>query len=598
MTKRLAAKHIDEAFAVQTGVLPLLLPGSDRHNGDLLVSAATGSGKTLAYMLPLIDGVANDKGNGGMNKLRAIVVVPTRELVNQAKETAEMCAGGLGLQIGVAMGSKALQTEQAELVKTVWRWDPQEHQRILDRGEKKFNEEGELDPEAEKVATALPGHVPDYESAVDILICTPGRLVEHLRHTRGFHLMDCQWLVIDEADRLLDESFQEWVDAVISALDRKPPTSDLVQQLRDSVWCPPPRKNLRKVILSATMTRDLTKLSSLKLSRPKLVVVQGQAETENGVFENGEQDASTLELPERLMEFAIPVGHGSDKPLYLLGLLQQRILPHINWKPQSSNFKKPASSTDSSSESSSDSDSDSDSDSSSDSSSSGSTSESDSESSDDTSDTDSDSSPSPTSTTLPVRSLAPSTTATTSVVAPSILIFTASTESATRLAYLLSQLSPSLSPYITTVTKTTRDPSTRRLLHRLRVSLTSTSKDKASSKPIILISTDLTSRGLDLPLTHIINYDIPTSLPSYIHRAGRTARAGRQGEAWTLFVNREGRWFWGDVARAASVRRERKVQRVGLRWEDGLDGDTQVQEMREKYENALEAMKKKVVGRS
>jgi len=85
---------------------------------------------------------------------------------------------------------------------------------------------------------------------------------------------------------------------------------------------------LTKVVLSATMTRDLAKLGSLKLRRPKLVVVKSDENMPSSLTSNSaaNRDGETFELPSTLKEWAIPVGEGLDKPLYLLGLLQNTIL--------------------------------------------------------------------------------------------------------------------------------------------------------------------------------------------------------------------------------------------------------------------------------
>ncbi|KAJ6160329.1 hypothetical protein N7470_003725 [Penicillium chermesinum] len=64
----------------------------------------------------------------------------------------------------------------------------------------------------------------------------------------------------------------------------------------------------------------------------------------------------------------------------------------------------------------------------------------------------------------------------------------------------------------------------------------------------VIVATDRASRGLDLPsLTHVVNYDVPTSVTTYVHRVGRTARANREGSAWTLVAHREGRWFANEI---------------------------------------------------
>jgi len=157
-----------------------------------------------------------------------------------------------------------------------------------------------------------------------------------------------------------------------------------------------------------------------------------------------------------------------------------------------------------------------------------------------------------------------------------VLIFTKSNETAVRLGRLIALLKPEYSDIIGTLTSTTRS-STRKAF------LNSFSQCKLS----ILVASDLVSRGLDLPnLAHVINYDIPTSLTSYVHRVGRTARAGKQGQAWTLLTNAEARWFWTEIARSNAIQRpgDSKVGRVNI-------DATKFDEARRKgYEDALEAL--------
>ena len=67
---------------------------------------------------------------------------------------------------------------------------------------------------------------------MDILICTPGRLVDHLSSTRNFTLHHVRFLVIDEADRLLDQSYHGWLGKVLKAAYNKQSTSGFIQSDR------------------------------------------------------------------------------------------------------------------------------------------------------------------------------------------------------------------------------------------------------------------------------------------------------------------------------------------------------------------------------
>ena len=91
----------------------------------------------------------------------------------------------------------------------------------------------------------------------------------------------------------------------------------LLEGLRDRE----PQNRVRKVILSATMTRDLTKLASLKLNRPTLVAVV-EPQNEDVDVGNNESTVGVL-LPDTLKESAVPVGDGSEKPIQLLQLLHE-----------------------------------------------------------------------------------------------------------------------------------------------------------------------------------------------------------------------------------------------------------------------------------
>ena len=157
-----------------------------------------------------------------------------------------------------------------------------------------------------------------------------------------------------------------------------------------------------------------------------------------------------------------------------------------------------------------------------------------------------------------------------------VLVFTKSNETAVRLGRLLALLNPSYSAIIGTLTSTTSTSSRRKTIHLFN-----------AAKLSILVASDLVSRGLDLPnLAHVINYDIPSSITNYVHRVGRTARAGKKGSAWTMFTSMEGRWFWNEIGRSNDIVRQpgTKISRVNIDAEDFGD------EARGRYEVALEEL--------
>jgi ATP-dependent RNA helicase DDX51/DBP6 len=555
---------LEKTLPIQSAVIPLLANGSTRYDGDLAVAAATGSGKTLAYVLPIVEALRNL----AVTKLRGVIIVPTRELVKQVQETFNMCSEGTNLRAAIALGSKSVKEEAEALIESYEVYDPEayaeQQSKMVDWTDFSVLE---LFERVKDGARQAPDHITKHRSKVDVLICTPGRLVEHLKTTKGFSLDDVQWLVIDEVDRLLNESYQEWIEVVTPAL-----LSRRATVLRDEVLLKtglqlPPRQ-ITKIILSATMTKDLSKLNSLNLRNPRLLVLDGDSpeDPQDGPGTGEDtlepiQDASgVFHLPSTLTEMAVMVGDGSDKPLHLLELLQTRIAAVE--KLTENGTSAPDSDT-SSSESSDD------------------TSSSDSHS--DASDSDSSTNANPTQSNtmkpMPTHSNTASTTSRTTPF-PSTLIFTHSTSSAPRLARLLALLSPSLTSTTAVLTRSTASSSTsRRALKAFRTGTIS-----------ILITTDRASRGLDIPnIEHVINYDVPGSVEAYVHRVGRTARAEKLGEAWSLVEYRQGRWFEGSIAKGDKVGRKGKVGRITL---EGVGkGD-----MGKRYQEALAKLGKEVEG--
>ena len=575
-------KHqLERSLSVQTTVLPLLLSGPECHDGDVCISAATGSGKTLAYVVPMIEALKDFQAT----KLRGIIVVPTRELVQQVRQLCEICAAGTGLKIATAAGNKSIKEEQASLITEEEIYDPKEYERQQSApiDWTSFSLEKLMRETQDSIPLESVHFVKRFTSNVDILITTPGRLVDHVRSTAGFDLNDVSWLVVDEADRLLNESYQEWVDTIQPALQSHAATKetdDILRYMRLNV----PKRVVRKVLLSATMTKDISKLNSLGLNNPKLIILgsagldskSGQVSALNGVELEPRSDTDgAFHLPASLSEFAIPIKDGYEKPMYLVQLLTGRLLAPSTSSKQTNGLSGSSSATSDTSDGNNSSVSDSSSDSSSD------------------SDTDSDSSAD-----MPLKSSsAPARTEQSSVQSKStaqhrskVLIFTRSTSSAERLSRVLSLLAPAITS--STLTRSTSaSASSRRSL-----------KAFVSGKSSILIATDRASRGLDIPsLTHVVSYDVPASALTYVHRVGRTARAGREGSAWTMVEHREGKWFWSEIGGKGKEGEEKIVRGPGKRvkrTEMQMEGQWAGEEGKKQYESALGKLGEEVRGQN
>ncbi|MCW8833834.1 MAG: DEAD/DEAH box helicase, partial [Colwellia sp.] len=146
---------------IQQQAIPMIRSGS-----DLLASAQTGTGKTAAFSLPILDalvkGSASSTKSASQNSshnIRALVLTPTRELAAQVANNMKAYSQFLPLKIGVVYGGGKMASQT----------------KVLKEG-------------------------------VDVLIATPGRLLEHLT-LRNLDLAQVSYLVLDEADRLLDMGF-------------------------------------------------------------------------------------------------------------------------------------------------------------------------------------------------------------------------------------------------------------------------------------------------------------------------------------------------------------------------------------------------------
>ena len=136
----------------------------------------------------------------------------------------------------------------------------------------------------------------------DVIISTPGRLVEHL-NLNSISLASLRFLVIDEADRLLNQSFQNWSLVLTSKIEE--------QQKHDITkrWS----LKVQKLVFSATLTTDAGKLAILNFYKPRLIIVNDTQQLVNEMFS----------VPSLLSEFIILYGvaKNSLKPLILAKFL-------------------------------------------------------------------------------------------------------------------------------------------------------------------------------------------------------------------------------------------------------------------------------------
>ena len=177
---------------IQVAAIPHVLKGK-----DLLGCARTGTGKTASFALPILQLLSQAGPHAGPRQVRALVVVPTRELASQVAESFKNYGSGLGMSVAVIFGG----VPQGSQVKN------------LERG-------------------------------LDVLVATPGRLVDLMgqRHAR---LDKVGILVLDEADHMLDLGFLPDVKRIIAALPKKR------QTLFFSATMPPAIAHLAEGILSS-----------------------------------------------------------------------------------------------------------------------------------------------------------------------------------------------------------------------------------------------------------------------------------------------------------------------------------------------------------
>lgn len=195
------ASHFTTLTDIQAQAIPTALKGR-----DILGAARTGSGKTLAFLIPMLERLYRARWTE-FDGLGALIISPTRELAVQIFEVLRKIGRKHVFSAGLVIGGKSLKEEAERLPR------------------------------------------------MNILVCTPGRMLQHLDQTVGFNADNLQMLVLDEADRIMDMGFQSAVDALVEHLPRTRQT----------------------LMFSATQSKRVSDLARLSLQDPEYISVHEAA---------------------------------------------------------------------------------------------------------------------------------------------------------------------------------------------------------------------------------------------------------------------------------------------------------------------------------
>ena len=212
LLRALAEQGYDTATPVQAAAIPIALAGR-----DLLAGAQTGTGKTAAFALPLLERLFPNGQNppqAGKRKPRALILTPTRELAAQVHESFRTYGKFIRMQSAMIFGGVGMAPQ-----------------------------------------------VDSLRRGVDILVATPGRLIDHMER-RTVDLSGIEILVLDEADRMLDMGFLPAMKRILSVL---------------------PKQNRQTLLFSATFADEIKRLAHEFMRDPAEVQVAARNAVASGV---------------------------------------------------------------------------------------------------------------------------------------------------------------------------------------------------------------------------------------------------------------------------------------------------------------------------
>ena len=465
---RLAANLAKQAYSTPTEVqlagIPLLLQekhdqtseisvdacdSAGREEVDLLTVAPTGSGKTLAFLIPLIQSLlTNGKTSSQEQGPRAIILAPTKELAGQIRNEAKKFT--LRTNLRATLMRKGLDIFN-DNKNTYWNNENGLKDKTPD------DEDENKIPSSEDEDTKSQART--HGAKADILVATPMALVNAINspNTESLTFRSVQYLILDEADVLLDPLFRE-------------------QTL--SIWMACTNPVLRVSLWSATMGSNIEELaiSILNMRLNMLNESTGKSITRSPLLRLviGLKDSAIPTITHKLVYAATEQGK--------LMALRQLLHP-----------------------------------------------------------------------TAPAGDSAPT-------LRPPFLVFT---QSIPRAIALHSELLYDIPPEAGSSTR----------IAVLHSDLSETARDRVMTRfrageIWVLITTDLLSRGVDFRgVNGVVNYDVPNSGAAYVHRAGRTGRAGREGGVAVTLYTKEDIPYVKNVANVIAASERLKNS------SDGLHGD-------------------------
>lgn len=214
---------------IQAATIPVALLGK-----DIVGNAVTGSGKTAAFVIPMVERLMYRERGKHAAATRCLILVPTRELAVQCYDVAMKLGAHTDIQFCLVVGMLSTPSDAAMFLTLFFI--------------------GGLSLKAQEAAL---------KGRPDVVIATPGRLIDHLRNSPSFGLDALDILVLDEADRMLEDGFADELAEIVKS-------------------CPHSRQTM---LFSATMTDTVDDLVRMSLNKPVRLFVDPKKTTARGLVQ-------------------------------------------------------------------------------------------------------------------------------------------------------------------------------------------------------------------------------------------------------------------------------------------------------------------------